>query len=308
MLGFLLICLPVFGVIALGWAAGRFGWLSREAMDALGGFAFWYALPALLLRLLAAQPLAQIFDLRFFLGYAVACLALFCLALAAAFVFARRGLAVAAAYAGGAGFGNVGYLGPPLLLALFGERAAGPVALVIMAEVTTVIALASVLMAAAQGGGSPWRQVARALLLNPVIIAIGIGIAVGASGLPLPVPVDRLLVFLGGAAGPVALFALGGVLGRLRIRPRLLKAAAAMSFGKLVAYPALAWLVLTLVGAPPFFLQCGTLLAALPTASNAFILAQRYGTETEAVSATVLLTSVIAALTFPTLAWLLSAG
>ena len=122
-------------------------------------------------------------------------------------------------------------------------------------------------------------RVLRSLLLNPVLLAISGGAALGALDLAIPGPIERFLAFLGAAAGPTALFALGGTLGRLRLDRRLVLAAGAATAGKLVVYPLLAWLLLgPLLGLELFWVQAGVMLAAMPTATNAFVLAQRFHT------------------------------
>jgi len=304
----LVLCLPIFAVIGLGFAAVRLRTVPMVMVEAVGAFAFHFALPALLFRLLATQPLAEILDARFLLGYLAACLATLLGVMGLAALPGGRARQPAAALGAAAAFGNVGYLGPPLLLSLMGERVSGPLAMAIMAEVTVILMLGDVLMAppGAEDRG-PLRRAFRALAVSPVILAIAAGSMVGAIGLPLPESLDRFLAFLGGAAGPTALFALGGTLGRLRFRRRLLAIAAAVSAAKLAAYPALAWLSLHLVlGLEPLWVTAGVLLAAMPIASNAFILAQRHGTATEEVSAAVLLSTVLAVAAFPLTAWLLA--
>ena len=307
MLGFLSLCLPIFAVVGLGWVAVRRGTVTPAVTDGVGTFAFSFALPAMLLRLMAAQPLAESFEPRFFGGYLGACLVVFFGTLAGTMLLAKRRRGPAAAIGAAAAMGNVGYLGPPLLLPLIGERGAGPVAMAIMSEVAIVIALGSVLMAP-MGERGVLGRVLRSLLLNPILLAIFGGAALGALRIPIPIPLERFLAFLGAAAGPTALFALGGTLGRLRLDGRLLLGAAAATFGKLVAYPLLVWLFLgPLLGLEGFWVQAGVLLAAMPTATNAFVLAQRFHTGAETVSAVVLLSTVIAAVAFPITAWLLTA-
>ena len=305
MLGFLALCLPIFAVIGLGFIAVRRGAVAPTVPEAVGFFAFNIALPAMLLRLMAAQPLAESFEPRFFAGYLGACLLVFFGSMAAAMLLGRRSQARAAAFGAGAAMGNVGYLGPPLLLPLLGERAAGPVAMSIMSEVAIVIALGSVLMAPIGERGVLGRVVL-GLARNPVLLSIGLGAALGAWQVPIPMPVERFLGFLGGAAGPTALFALGGTLGRLSLDRRLALAAGLGAFVKLAVYPLLVWLWLDkLAGLEWFWVQAGVMLAAMPTATNAFMLAQRYGAGAEALSAAVLLSTVIAALSFPLTGWLL---
>jgi predicted permease len=105
-----------------------------------------------------------------------------------------------------------------------------------------------------------------------------------------------------------ALFALGGTLARLSVGRDLAGVAAGTTLVKLVAYPALVWLVLGVwLQLDSFWVTAGVLLAAMPTATNAFLLAQRQGAGADEVSAAVLLSTVAAALTFPITAWLLDA-
>ncbi|WP_165943545.1 AEC family transporter [Roseicella aquatilis] len=306
MLGFLSLCLPIFAVVGLGWAAMRRGAITPAISDGVGHFAFSFALPAMLLRLMAAQPLAESFDPRFFGGYLAACLLVFFATLAGGMLLARHRRGQAAALGAAAAMGNVGYLGPPLLLPIIGERGAGPVAMAIMSEVAIVIAIGSVLMAP-MGERGVLGRVLRSLLLNPVLLSIGGGAVLGALGIAIPAPVERFLAFLGAAAGPTALFALGGTLGRLSLDRRMVLLAGAATIGKLLAYPLLVWVLLgPLLGLEQFWVQAGVMLAAMPTATNAFVLAQRFHTGAEAVSAVVLLSTVIAAGAFPLTAWLLA--
>lgn len=311
MLGFLSLCLPIFAVVALGFVAARWRLVSPMMVDAIGLFSFNVALPALLLRLMVAQPFTQSFEPAYFRGYLGACLVTF----AATMLFVwwtGRGRQAAAAAGAAAAMGNVGYLAPPLLLPMLGPHAAGPIAMAIIAEVAVIIALGSVLMA--RSGGTPaaglraaWDGV-KGLARNPVILSICGGVLLAAAGWSIPEPIERFLAFLGGAAGPTALFALGGTLARLSVGRGLLGVAAGTMLVKLVAYPLLVWLTLGMwLQLDGVWVTAGVLLAAMPTATNAFLLAQRHGAGADEVSAAVLLSTVVAAVTFPVTAWLLNA-
>lgn len=308
-LAFLALCLPIFAVIALGMGAAWLRLVSPTVVAAIGLFSFNVALPALLLRLMAAQPLAESFQPDYFAGYLGACLAIFAGAMLIALL---RGYErpTATAIGAAAAMGNVGYLAPPLLLPMLGPRVAGPVAMAIVAEVAVIIALGSILMAPAIPGArlrAVWFGV-KGLARNPVILSILGGSLLAAGSIAMPEPVERFLTFLGNAAGPTALFALGGTLGSLRVGRSLLAIAGAVTLGKLVAYPALVWLVLGgVLGLDGFWVLTGVLLATMPTATNAFVLAQRHGAGTEETSAAVLISTILAALVFPAMAWLLSA-
>ncbi len=309
MLGFLALCLPIFAVVAVGLLAVRVRLVTPLAVDAVGLFSFNVALPAMLLRLVGTQPLAQSFEATWFFGYLACCLSVFGISMGFA-LLRGQGRIRSAALAAAATMGNVGYLGPPLLLPMLGPRVAGPLAMSIMAEVAVIIALGTVLMAPAAPGAGKQAMLGGlwGLTRNPVILSIAGGCLLAATGLVLPIPVDRFLSFLGNAAGPTALFALGGTLARLRLGRELLAVSAGLTLCKLLAYPLLVWLMLgQVLGLDAFWVTSGTLLAAMPTATNAFMLAQRNNAGAEEVSAGVLLATLVASLAFPLTAWLLRA-
>jgi len=310
MIGFFLLSLPVFGVIGVGWAATRAHLLASGALDTLNVFSFRFALPALVLRLIAGQPLRQSFNPAFYAGYLASGVVVFMLVLGVSRLTAASTVAstvaAAGAHATAATVSNLGFLGPPLMLAFFGERGAGPLAMAILAEIMVLLSLGGVLMAAngdvRRGIGS---QILRGTVFNPVVGAIVLGAILASTGLGLPEPVARFLAFLGGAAGPTALFALGGALALQRLDRRTAVAACLISLVKLVVYPLFTWLVLShVMTLEPFWVQAGVLIACLPSAGNIYVLAQRYDADPHRVSASILLSTIASVVTFPCAAWL----
>ena len=87
MISFFLLSLPIFAVIGVGWAVTRTRLVAQGALDALNAFSFRFALPALLLRLIAGQPLRQSFNPEFYTGYLASGAIIFVLVLG---TFARR--------------------------------------------------------------------------------------------------------------------------------------------------------------------------------------------------------------------------
>jgi malonate transporter len=306
MLPFFLASSPIFAVVALGFAAARLGWLAPAGIAAFAAFAFDVALPALVTSLLARQPLQEIFDARYFAAVLGAGLAVFA-ATGGLTAVGRPGLRVVGAHAQAATNGNLGFLGVPLLLALLGEKATGPLAMAILAEVGLLMPLGIVLMSLGRERGDEprhvLRDVARATVGNPIVLGVCAGAAVGLSGARLPVPLDRFLSFVGASAGPTALFALGGSLAGRRLGQHW-GVVAGIAAAKLVVYPGVAWLLLRWTGLPPTWVAAGVLIAALPTAANVFVFAQRYQAVPERISSEILLSTVVGAATFPVVAWL----
>jgi len=307
MLHFFLTSAPIFAVVALGFAAARLRLVAPQGFVAFAAYAFNLALPALMITMLARQPFGRSFEPRFFAALLASGLAVFVAVAVLTATLERAGLAVAGSHAQAATGGNQAFLGVPLMLAVVGDRATGPIAMVILAEVGILMPIGLACMGLGQRRAGASRGLtavlARATLLNPIVLGVAAGAALGLFGVGLPGPVDRLFTFLGGSAGPVALFALGGTLAGQRLgegwRPVLGLVAV-----KLVAYPALAWALLRAAGLGPDWVSSGTLLAALPTAAYAFVFAQRFEAVPERVSAAILVSTLAGAVTFPLTAWL----
>lgn len=306
MIAFALLSLPIFGVVGLGWAAMRTRLATPGALDALGAFSFRFALPALVLRLVADQPLDRSFSPTFYGGYLASGTLLFAFVFALSLILDGHAVAAAGARAITTTVGNLGFLGPPLMLAFFGERGAGPLAMAILAEVMVLLSLGGAIMGASHGGdASVVSLVLHGTVLNPLVAAIVLGAALTATGVRLPVPLDRFLSFLGGSAGPAALFALGGALAARRIDRATAFAATAITAAKLIVYPAVVWCVLgRLLHVAPFWVQAGVVTASLPSAGSNYVLAQHYAADAERVSAAIVLSTVVSVVTVPIVAWL----
>lgn len=308
---FLALSLPLFAVVGIGFALVRRGVFPHAATQVLGDFAYWIALPALVLRTIAHLPLDRTFSAPFYGGYLASGAAVFALTL-----WASRGLAgggaAGAAHATAATVSNLGYIGLPLMLALFGARGAGPLAMGILSEVAVLMAVGIVLMDRSRSrnqgdsGATPGiaRRLLRMTMLNPVVLAIAAGVALAGSGTALPALLDRFLAFVGPAAGPAALFALGGVLAGIS-PARLLWPALGLTAAKLLLYPLVAHLVLgRVLRLETFWVQAGTLIAALPMAGSTLVLAQQQHADPDTVGAAIAISTAVAAITFPVTAWL----
>jgi hypothetical protein len=110
------------------------------------------------------------------------------------------------------------------------------------------------------------------------------------------------------SAGPTALFALGVTVGMRRfagIGPELPLVAGM----KVFVQPVLALLVVGIVpGIEPTWLHVAVMMAALPTASNAFILASQYKAYVEGASTAVIVTTALSAITIPAIIYFIKAG
>lgn len=304
--------LPFFGLIFLGFLLAR---LTRQPVEALGWmntFVIYVALPALFFQLLARTPIRELTEWRFIFGSVFSTYIIFSIMFVGSVLFSRGDIAQSTLKALAAAYGNIGYMGPGLALLTFGESAAVPVALIFCFENVMHFAMAPMMMALAGSQKESPRRVAlgvlRRIALHPFIIATVLGVAAAAIGVSPPMPVERLLDYLARAAAPCALFAMGVTLA-LRPLKRMPVEIAPIAALKLVVHPALCYVVLSFIGDfPRVWMLSAVLLAALPTATNVFVIAQQYGVWVERASASVLVTTCLSVLTVTTLLYLITSG
>jgi malonate transporter and related proteins len=212
---------PLFAVIFLGFFAGRAGFLGEPGIRGLGAFVFNFAIPPHVFRLMAETELDRITEWGFLGGYFLAQAAVFVTGAGIGrLVFSMR-VAEMTIQAFGSAFSNGVMLALPLLLWLYGDAGGVPALLIITLDVI-VFSSVTVLLELSRRGGAWSRsqvivQAARGVLVNPIIMATVLGILYSLSGLALPAVVEQTLSFIGGAAAPSALFALGASLSLRRI-------------------------------------------------------------------------------------------
>jgi malonate transporter and related proteins len=311
MIDVLNLSLPYFGLIFVGFACGKFRKLPETGLAWLNFFLLYVSLPALFFRILAKTPFEQLNNPPFMIATICATALAFAIAAALALVIRRRPReAVMAGLAGG--YGNIGYMGPGLALATFGPQAAVPVALIFCFDSVFLFSVVPLLMALFQTARRPLlptiAHVAKQIVFHPLIVASWLGALAAAFHIDPPVAVDRTLQFLQNAAAPVALFALG-VTVALRPFDRVPWEVPGIVAVKLLVQPLIAFAMLSLLG--PFdreWVATALLMASLPPALNAFIIARQYDTWVEASSTTVLVGTMVSVLTLTTIMWLLGTG
>jgi malonate transporter and related proteins len=313
MLDVLRVTFPFFALVLCGYLAARRQMLPFEAIPGLNGFVLYFALPCMLFRFGASTPIAQLLDAGAFFMY------LFCALVMVAFVVAvtlnkRIGWNDAAFGALVGAFPNTGFMGVPLLVALLGTAAAGPaiVTIVIDMVITTSLCIAlSRLDGAGQNGvGKAAKSALWGMTKNPMPWAILLGTLFSAFQASLPGPVEKTVALLADAASPVALFTIGAVLARSQKiahhpqhGPLTWKDYVPEALIKLFLHPLLVLavgLAAISVGVPidVFALKVMVLVAALPSASNVSMLAERFGADNGRIARIILVSTAAAFLTF----------
>ncbi len=307
-LSVLLITFPFFALVACGFAATWRGVLPQAAIPGLNAFVLYFALPCMLFRFGAQTPIAQLLDAGVTAVYLLC--ALLMVAGTVALTLRRVGWNDAAFGALVAAFPNTGFMGVPMLVALLGERAAGPVIVTMAIDmvVTTslCIALSRLGLSGGHGVAVALRRALAGMASNPMPWSIVLGGLASAAGWTLPGPLDRTVAMLAGAASPVALFTIGAVLARSQMNSHervAVRDYLPIALAKLVIHPLLVWAVARAAMALGMAMDGQTLvvlvlLAALPSASNVSLLTERFGAHGGRVARIILVSTAMAFLSF----------
>jgi malonate transporter and related proteins len=308
-LAILLVTFPFFALVLCGYVATRRGMLPQAAIPGLNTFVLYFALPCMLYRFGATTPILK--DLTVGLVAVYLGCALVMVAFTVAVTHSRRiGWNDAAFGALVAAFPNTGYMGVPLLVALLGAAAAGPAIATILMDLlftsSLCIALSRLGSADEHGAATAAREALRGVLVNPLPWAIVLGIATYAAAVEVPVPLMQTIGLLADAASPAALFTIGAVLARSQAasgEPTPVVEYVPVALMKLVVHPLLVLAIgLTAIDlGVPLDRQALTvivLVAALPSASNVAMLAERFGADNGRIARIILVSTALAFLTF----------
>ena len=293
-----------FALIALGALLSRLKQLTREGIAGLSGFVYWLGFPFWLVVTFTQLPRPGA-EVAVPLAAYVAALIAGAAITAAVARLIRVEAKLALASGAAALVNNSAFLGIPIAISLFGAAGAHVGPLMVAADflICFTIACAALAGAAGQGIGAALKRTAR----NPTVIAAAIGVACMAAGLRFPPVAESAMDLIGKAGAPVALVALGGLLGLMPLRSILALDAprAAAIAGKLVLAPALVAAALGLVHAPADLFRMGVFMAACPTAVSIFIQARVYDVWADGAATAVAQSTLISLVTLSALAvWL----
>ncbi len=305
---------PFFGLIFLGFGFGKRLKRPAAGLEWLNVFIFYLALPALFFQLVAETPFKELSNVGFIVCVLGSTLLIFTIGFVIALIRARGDVPRASIQALIGAYANNGYLGPGLAISALGASATVPVALIFAFENTMFFIITPILMAlAGSGGGGGAAQTARRILhrifTHPFILAVLAGAAAAAFEWQPPEMLDRMLTMLRGAAAPCALFAMGvtvalqppperGALGELSLLLSI----------KLVAHPLMAFAIVSLANVDHLWLTTAILMAALPPATNVFVLATQYRTYVEGASNAVLVGTAVSAVTVTAILYAITTG
>lgn len=292
---------PAFILILIGYFLVRWRKWPPVLGDALTRFVFTLAIPCLLFRMMSDATSVTSVDQRLLIAFFGGCLTVFLIGRFIAWKIFRLDGTGQSIFALGGIFSNNVLLGVPLAKALLGDAAVPAVALVLIFNTATLWTLVTISVEWAKQGNLSFqglKSTLKGVLTNPVVLSISIGTLFGRTNIVLPNAIDTCVAMLAQAAVPLALVALGMGLAEFGIRSDW-RLSSAIAMVKLVLQPLVVWVLAILIGLGPLETKVVVLLASIGVGTNVYLMARQFKALEGPVAASLVLTTIIAALTTP---------
>ncbi|MDH2347597.1 AEC family transporter [Bradyrhizobium sp. SSUT77] len=278
----LMALVPVFFVLLLGYAAGRFHVVDNLHVDALNALVMDFALPASLFAATASASRREMIEqVPLFLVLGVTMLLLYLAWYLAARRFSKVSRSEASLQALTIGFPNLAGVGLPIMTSVVGPTGTVPVAVALAAGSILISPLTLIMaeMGAAKARGEQMaaRQVLTAIrraITKPVVLAPALGILFSLSDVSLDALAHASLALIGSSAAGVALFLTGAILSAQSFRLDWKITAATVASD--IVRPLLAVAVIRAIPVAPDAAKTAILLAAIPSGFFGILFAVNY--------------------------------
>ncbi|MEM7509067.1 MAG: AEC family transporter [Pseudomonadota bacterium] len=294
--------LPIFAISAVGFWMARTGRVDQCDAEGVNVFALRVAVPALVFRLLAEADFA-VYDWGVLGAYLAAEIAVYALT----FALCRFVLGVETREALMLGmcaiFVNGVFFVLPIASLLYGAEAEQVITGIVVIDSTLIFGGSILLMDLLGREGAGMGRIVVRFAANPMILGMAAGVGVSLTGLTLPQGVLTYVGFVGDAAAPAALFALGVILAKAKLAEgrRVVPIVIGM---KMLIHPLVTFLLLGALTVGGAWSATALLFTAGPAGAMPFVIALSYGIRTERIALVVIVTTLISLITLPGVALL----
>ena len=289
------IVLPIFLVMASGYASKQLGLVSAEVVSGMNKLTFRLFLPLSLMRsLMNVSPKSFVNGRVLAFGalgtVAVAAIA-FCIVPRFVKDNARRGVMIQGLFRS-----NYAIFGIPLCEALFPQGDGGIAAMMVIATVPLFNVLGVISLEVYRGGQIHPKKILKGICTNPLIWGCLIGFVLMQLRIQLPEFLQSTIGKLAGIASPLALFVLGASINLSALGGNR-RALAWMSLGRLVIVPVLALALAYAMGFRGAEFASLMIAFGSPCAVSSYTMAAQMGGDAELAAQQVMLTTVLCSLT-----------
>ncbi|MDR1032790.1 MAG: AEC family transporter [Candidatus Nomurabacteria bacterium] len=291
-------------IIVLGFILGRTKFMSAETNKHLINILLAVAWPC---AIFAAFP--QEFDQarlsEFLFGLLGGVVVLTAMLVLSRLIFNKKIFKTAMSYEGQFAFifNNASFLGYPLVMATFGQKAMLTYCGFILIFNLVLFSYGVFLFER-----KVTKRLVKDVVYNPCIIAVLLGTAFFVFSLKLPTFVNASIGYLGALMTPLSLICIGYMLSRARFK-KLFKRwkLFIVALLQLLLGPVVTYFVLLALGVPAEVRSVLVLLQALPTATSLGLFAEKYGGDAVESSELVAISTLMSVITLPIMILLLIA-
>lgn len=284
----------LFLLMAVGFAMTRLGRLGAEGVSQMSTLVLYVVTPCVIIHSFQIRRTPGMGGRLLACGGLYLLCSLVCI-LAAQALFRREAPERRAPLRYSLVYGNVGFMGLPLLLSILGENA-----LIYGAVIVVLFNLLCWTHGVWVMGG---RVTPRQVLINPATIGFAAALPLFLTGWQLPAMVGSAVDFLADLNTPLAMVVIGAQMAGADLKasfttPKLYVAAAF----RLLAAPLVALLLLFPLGLDPTLYCACVILTATPIAGATGMFSQRFGKDTALAAQLVTLSTLLSVLTLPLMA------
>ena len=289
------IVLPLFIVMAVGYACKRMKLVTETLAKQMNGLVFRVFLPVLLCKNIYTSSLESLINPGVFIFAAVGILVMFFLLMAVVPRIEpdkrKCGAMIQAMFRS-----NYAYFGIPLVQAIFPQSDTSVASLLVVIVVPLFNVLAVVVLEMFRGGKADPGQIIKKILTNPLIIGSLAGLIILITGIRIPSILQKPIDDLSKVATPLALFLLGASIDFSKTGAHVRQLSLCV-LAKLVVFPLAAVLAGALMGMRGGELASLLIIFGAPTAVNSAVMAQQMGSDGDLATEAVVFTTAFSALT-----------
>ena len=294
------VMMSLFALVVVGYIAGRLGYMGGEFDKKLSSLVINFTCPALIL---SSAMTGELPDRRLILPLLGISTLTYVILSVVAFLLPRY-LTRKKEDEGVVGFalmfGNVGFMGYPVVASIFGHQAVFYAAVLNVVNTFAVFTIGTILIV---GDLSDGKRFQKKVLYSTPMLSAYLAILIVALGIDnIPDIISQPLTMLGNITVPAALLIIGSSMSQLSARSMLgdLTIYTTTVF-RLLLIPIGFYFLCSALGFDPYVVNINTVVIAMPVATYGTILCLKYNRDTTLITEVTLITTLLSMLTIPLL-------
>lgn len=297
------VMMTLFTIVIVGYAAGRLGYMGGEFDKKLSSLVINFTCPALIL---ASAMTGDLPDRRLILPLLGISALTYVLLTGMAFLLPRfltkkkddEGIVGFALM-----FGNVGFMGYPVVASIFGQQAVFYAAVLNVVNTFAVFTIGTILIVGDLSDGKHFQK--KVLYSTPMLSAY-LAMLIVALGIDnIPGLISQPLTMIGNITVPAALLIVGSSMSQLSLRTMLgNRTVYATTLFRLMLIPLGFYYLCGALGFDPYVVNINTVVIAMPVATYGTILCLKHNRDTTLMTEVTLITTLLSMLTIPLLTML----